>query len=140
MKLELSIPEKPGVLFFLPLLDLIALVFILPMMSQSLRPATGVQVDLVSSEIRLPQHQKVVRLVVDVGGDNLPEFFIENVKVEKSNIFKELDKKREESTAGGATVVRLFIDKNIASGVSSQLVADLSAQGYACELVYKQAN
>jgi len=137
MKLELSIPDKPGIVLMLPLLDLLALIFILPLMSDSLRPASGMQVELVNSEIRLPQHEKVMKLFIAVGENNEPTYYLDSKKMEKEAVISKLENRREKSTSGGATVVRFFVDKNVASGVKSQWISDLSQRGFQCEIVYK---
>jgi len=70
MKLELTLPAKPGFLHMLPALDMIALVLMFPLLGSSFVRQSGMEVILHESPWRYQQMDSPVVVTLGVGRDH----------------------------------------------------------------------
>ncbi len=69
MKLETHLPERPGLLHAVPVLDLFALLWLLFLLGPSLLRQTGVMVELPPSRFQLERFQETLVITLGPGGD-----------------------------------------------------------------------
>lgn len=136
MKLEMSLPQRPGMMHALPLLDLLALVLIFPMLSSSMRPQAGAEIELPETNFRLQRVANPIVVTMTGGGD--PQIWLGREKVTKSEFPEKLAEAAKSWKAGGAPAVLLKIDQSLSYGESAKMIYELEEKGYRCLLAAQQ--
>lgn len=94
MKLELTLPERPGFLHALPVLDLFALLWLLFLLAPSLLRQSGVEVELPPSRFQLERYQDSVVITLRPG-ENGPVIHFGREQVTREELVARLDALRE---------------------------------------------
>ncbi|MEO1856873.1 MAG: biopolymer transporter ExbD [Rubritalea sp.] len=130
----MSLPERPGLMHALPLVDLLALVMLFPLLSTSLAPQAGVEVELPETDFRL---QRVANpIVVSITGGVDPQFWVGKELVEEDDLLALVQKRAESWESGGAPAVLMRVDKSAQMhGVNVML--KLKSEGFRCLLAAK---
>ena len=129
MSLEMSLPEQPGFLHTLPLIDLLALVMLFPLLSSSLAPQAGAEVELPETDFRL---QRVSHpIVVSITGGLEPQFWVGKDRVEYAELLAAVDVRASEWGEGGTPAVLLKVDKS-SQNLGMKVSYDLLKEGYRC--------
>ncbi|MFC4994173.1 ExbD/TolR family protein [Rubritalea tangerina] len=129
MKLEMSLPEKPGFLHALPLIDLLALVMLFPLLTSSLAPQAGAEVELPETDFRLQRVSNPI--VVSIVGGIEPQFWVGKERVEREDLLAEVRERAGEWGEGGTPAVLLKIDKS-AQNLGMDVSYALLREGYRC--------
>ena len=135
MKLELTLPERPGFLHVVPILNIFALMQLFFLLGPSLLMQSGVAVDLPPSRFQMDRYEET--LVVTLGsGSPLPHIYLGRDPVTR----EELSRRLEELRAGGAqakTIVLMQTDADLAVGAERELTAMILGKGFRLAMVGK---
>lgn len=135
MKLEMTLPERPGFLHAVPLLNIFALVQLFFLLGPSLVWQSGVAVDLPPSRFQMERYE--TPLVVTLGpGEPAPRIHFARDSVTLDELSERLDKLRE----GGAqskAIVLLQTDTGTPVGIEREVTEMILAKGFRLALVGK---
>lgn len=133
MKLATTLPERPGLLHAVPLLNLFALLWLLLLLGPALIQQSGVAVDLPPSRFQLERYQDT--LVITLGpGESEPRIHFGRDCLSQSDLAERLDALR----AKGATtksIVLLQTDAGTPVGVERQITELVLSKGFRLALV-----
>lgn len=134
MKLKMSLPEKPGFLHILPLIDMLALVMLFPMLTTSLMPQAGVEIELPETNFRLQRVSNPI--VVSITGGIDPQFWVGKQQVEREQLLSVVREHSKSWEAGGSPAVLLKVAKS-AQSHGMEVSYQLLGEGYRCLLAAK---
>lgn len=133
MKLELSLPERPGLLHAVPILNIFALLWLLFLLAPSLLRQSGVAVELPPSRFQLERFQDA--LVVTLGpGENEPRIHFGRDSVTLPDLAARLEKLRSEGAPAKA-IVLLQTDAGTPVGVERQVSEMVLGKGFRLAMV-----
>ena len=124
MKLESTLPERPGFLFVVPAFNLFALLLVFFLLGPSFASQSGVAVELPVSRFQM-ERQADATVVTVTAGDS-PVYWLEREPVTLSQLSERLDARRGSESAP-ATTVLLRVDKGVPVGVQRD-VAEVALQ------------
>lgn len=134
MKLEMSLPERPGLLHAVPVLNIFALMQLFFLLGPSLALQSGVAVDLPPSRFQMERYQDA--LVVTLGpGDPTPIHFGRDA-VTLSELAARFDELREEGAQAKA-IVLLQTATGTPVGMEREVTEMLLEKGFRLALVGK---
>jgi biopolymer transport protein ExbD len=138
MKLELTLPERPGLLHAVPVLDIFGLLGLSFVIGPSLVHHAGVTVDLPPSRFQLERYQET--MVVTLGGDEAePRIHIGRNQVNMEQLQTAL--KERAATADPANImVLLQTDQATSVGLQRRISETIIAMGYRLALVGASAH
>lgn len=110
MKLESTLPERPGFLFVVPAFNLFALLLVFFLLGPSFVSQSGVAIELPVSRFQL-ERQSYETVVTVTAGDP-PVYWLEREEVTLSELSKRLES-RKDSDVSPATTVLLRVDKGV---------------------------
>ncbi|MEK7953741.1 ExbD/TolR family protein [Luteolibacter soli] len=119
MKLESTLPERPGFLFVVPAFNLFALLLVFFLLGPSFASQSGVAVELPVSRFQLERQADVT--VVTVTAGEPPAFWVEREPVTLAQLSERLDARR------GSETVLLRVDKGVAVETQRE-VAEVALQ------------
>jgi len=90
MKLEITLPERPGFLHALPVIDLFSLLWLLFLLAPSLMRQSGVEVDLPPSRFQLERYQNSVVITLRPG-DGAPSIHMGRESVTREQLVERLE-------------------------------------------------
>lgn len=129
----MSLPERPGLLHAVPVLDIFALLWLLFLLSSSLLRQSGVMVELPPSRFQLERYQET--LVITLGpGEQAPRIHFGRDAVS----FSELEKRLESLRADGATakaMVLLQTDSGTPVGTEREISEMVLSKGFKLAMV-----
>ena len=133
----MSLPERPGFLHALPVLDLFALLWLLFLLAPSLLRQSGVAVELPPSGFQLERYQN--SLVVTLGpGEGAPRIHLGRDAV----TFEDLAARLETLRGDGATadsIILLQTDEGTPVGLERQVTEMVLGKGFRLALVGSNA-
>jgi biopolymer transport protein ExbD len=133
VKLELTLPERPGLLHAVPILDIFALLWLLFLLTPLLTRQSGVAVELPPSRFQLERYQD--SLVVTLGpGESAPRIHFGRDAVSLAGLAARLEKLR----AGGApakVIVLLQTDVGTPVGTEREVTEMVLGMGFRLALV-----
>ena len=133
MKLEMTLPERPGFLHVLPVFDLFLLLTLFFMLGPSLVLQSGVMVDLPPSKFQMERFRDTV--VVTLGpGQAVPRIHIGRNPVTMDELGARLDKLRTEGAAARA-IVLLQTDVGTSVGVEREVTEMILGKGFRLAMV-----
>ncbi len=137
MKLEMTLPERPGFLHAIPLLNIFALVQLFFLLGPSLVWQSGVAVDLPPSRFQMERYE--TPLVVTLGpGEPTPRIHFARDSVTLEELSGRLDKLRE-SGAQAKAIVLLQTDTGTPVGIEREVTEMVLSKGFRLALVGKNA-
>jgi biopolymer transport protein ExbD len=137
MKLEMTLPERPGLLHALPILNLFALMMFFFLLGPSLVLQSGVAVELPPSRFQMQRYQDA--LVVTLGpGEPTPRIHFGRDPVTISELSERLEKLHEEGASSKA-IVLLQTDTGTPVGVEREVTELVLGQGFRLAIVGKNA-
>ena len=90
MRLELTLPERPGFLHALPVIDLFSLLWLLFLLAPSLMRQSGVEVELPPSRFQLERYQNSVVITLRPG-DGEPSIHLGREAVTRAQLVERLE-------------------------------------------------
>jgi len=133
VKLEMTLPERPGLLHAVPVLDLFALLWLLVLLAPMLQQQSGVAVDLAPSRFQLERFQDT--LVVTLGpGDAEPRIHLGRDSVTFKDLAAQLDRLRAEGVATKIMVL-LQTDTGTSVGIERRVSEMILSRGFRLALV-----
>ena len=124
MKLESTLPERPGFLFVVPAFNLFALLLVFFLLGPSFASQSGVAVELPVSRFQMERQADAT--VVTVTAGDPPVFWLEREPVTLPQLSERLDARRGSESAP-ATTVLLRVDKGVPVGTQRD-VAEVALQ------------
>ena len=124
MKLESTLPERPGFLFIVPAFNLFALLLVFFLLGPSFASQSGVAVELPVSRFQMERQADAT--VVTITADDPPGYWLEREPVSLGQLAERLDERRE-SKSVPATTVLLRVDKGVPVEVQRN-VAEIALQ------------
>lgn len=129
----MTLPERPGLLHAVPLLDLFAILWLLFLLGPSLLQRSGVMVELPPSRFQLERYRET--FVVTLGpGESQPRIHFGR----ESILISELDEKLEQLRKDGAcskSMVLLQTDFGTPAGTERQISELILSKGFRLALV-----
>jgi biopolymer transport protein ExbD len=137
MKLEMTLPERPGFLHAIPLLNIFALVQLFFLLGPSLVWQSGVAVELPPSRFQMERYE--TPLVVTLGpGEPTPRIHFARDSVTLEELSKRLEK-LSDTGAQAKAIVLLQTDTGTPVGVEREVTEMVLAKGFRLALVGKNA-
>lgn len=135
MKLEMTLPERPGFLHAVPLLNIFALLQLFFLLGPSLVLQSGVAVDLPPSKFQMERYQNA--LVVTLGpGEPAPRIHFGRDSVTRKELSERLDKLRAEGVAS-KSIILLQTDAGTPVGVEREVSELVLGHGFRLAMVGK---
>lgn len=130
----MSLPEKPGLMHALPLVDLLALVMLFPLLTTSLAPQAGVEVELPETDFRL---QRVANpIIVSITGGTDPQYWVGKEQVEEGDLVLKVQERAKSWSSGGPPAILMRVDKS-AQMYGVDIMLKLKNEGFRCLLAAK---
>jgi len=133
MKLELTLPDKPGFLHMLPGLDILALVLVYPLFGPSFVQQTGINVTLHESSWRYEQMENPVVITLGAGEDT--PMWINKRQVLLADLESEIKRLQSEEDGNTITTAVLRTDVLVPSGVEKDVINRVIKIGLDCGLI-----
>lgn len=129
----MSLPERPGLLHAVPVLNIFALLWLLFLLAPSLLRQSGVAVELPPSRFQLERFQDA--LVVTLGpGENEPRIHFGRDAVNLEDLSAKLEKLRADGATAKA-IVLLQTDAGTPVGIERQVTELVLGKGFRMALV-----
>lgn len=137
MKLEMTLPERPGFLHAVPILNIFALMQLFFLLGPALVLQSGVSVDLPPSRFQMERYQE--SLVITLGpGEPTPRIHFGRDPVTKDELADRLDKLREKGASTKA-IVLLQTDTGTPVGTEREITEMVLGKGFRLAIVGKTA-
>lgn len=133
MKLELTLPERPGFLHALPVFDLFALLWLLFLLAPSLLRQSGVGVEMPPSRFQLERYQDSVVITLRPG-ENGPLIHLGREVVTREVLMERLEGMSEDG-ADRTSMVLLQSDLGTPVGVEREITELVLEKGFRLALV-----
>ena len=128
MKLEMTLPERPGLLHAVPLVNLIMLLWVLFLLVPSLTRQAGVMVELPPSKFQLDHYPNTVVITLRIGEPEPFVYFGRNL-VGMKGLAAQLEKLKKEG-APGHTLVLLQTDAGTPVSLERQVAEMVLQHGF----------
>ncbi len=133
MKLELNLPERPGLLHAVPVINLFALMVFFSLLGPSLVLQSGVAVELAPSRFQMQRYQDT--LVVTLGpGEPLPHIHFGRDPVTIDELAQRLEKLREDGSKA-KSIVLLQSDVATPVGIEREVTELVLENGFRLAIV-----
>lgn len=137
MKLDRTLPERPGLLHAVPVLDLFVLLWLSVLLGPLMLQQSGVAVDLPPSRFQLERFQDA--LVVTLGpGEGAPRIHLGRDSVTMEDLAGRLEKLHAEGAPGNA-IVLLQTDAGTPAGIEREVMELVIGKGFRLALVGENA-
>ena len=133
MKLETTLPERPGLLHAVPVLDLFALLWLLVLLGPLMLQQSGVAVDLPPSRFQLERYQETLVVTLGQGDPDVRIHFGRDL-VTMTGLSMRLDELRDEGAPARA-IVLLQTDAGTPVGAERQISELILSKGFKLALV-----
>jgi biopolymer transport protein ExbD len=137
MKLEMSLPERPGFLHAVPIVNLFALMQLFFLLGPSLILQSGVAVELPPSRFQMERFENSI-VVTLRGGDGEAVIYLGREEVTLDGLAERLEKLRE-TAAQRTSLVLLKTDQSTAVGAEREVTELVLRKGFRLALVGKTA-
>lgn len=135
MKLEMTLPERPGFLHAVPILNIFALMQLFFLLGPSMVMQSGVAVDLPPSKFQMERYQET--LVITVGpGVPEPLIHLGRDPVTENELADRLDKLRDDGAQTKA-IVLLQTDVGTPVGIEREITELVLEKGFRMAMVGK---
>jgi biopolymer transport protein ExbD len=124
MKLESTLPERPGFLFVVPAFNLFALLLVFFLLGPSFVSQSGVAVELPVSRFQMERQSDATVVTITAGGP--AAYWIEREPVSLGQLSERLDTRRGSDSAPASSVL-LRVDKGVPAEVQRN-VAEIALQ------------
>jgi len=125
MKLVSNLPERPGFLHAVPLLDMFGLLLVFLLLGPAFVAQSGVSIELPPSRFQLDRFAEP--LVISATAGDPPVVFLGHERVELNRLGRRLQGERAALGSSGERVVLLRLDQGVSVTMERQL-AELALQ------------
>ena len=119
MKLEMSLPQRPGLIYTMPVLDILVLVLIFPLLGSSFSTDAGVSLRLQDTSHRFERMERSI--IVTIKGMKEREIYINRRLVDEGELLSELAKEAKKWKSGGRVGIIYRVDKQVPSGYKDRI-------------------
>lgn len=127
MKLELTLPSRPGLLHALPGLDLLSLILMFPLLGSSFVRQAGMEVIVHESPWRYQQMDNPVVITLGAGED-LP-IWVNKKKILLADLEVEIKRLQNEPGGGAISTAVVRTDVAVPSGVEKEVIIRIQKMG-----------
>jgi len=128
MKLEMTLPERPGFLHAVPVLNLFALLLLFLLLGPSFVMHSGISVELPPSRFQMERYRET--LVVTLGpGLPTPRIHLGRDAVTQEELVQKLEELRKDGGAGKA-IVLLQTDIGTPVGLEREVTESILGKGF----------
>jgi len=128
MKLESSLPEQPGFLFVVPMLDLFSLLLAMLLLGPAFVAQSGVAIELPPSRFQLDRFAEP--LVITVSAGDSPLVFVGHEQVELGRLGRRLEAERGGRAGSGERIAVLRIDRAVPVTIERQVAETALQAGF----------
>lgn len=129
----MSLPERPGLLHAVPILNIFALLWLLFLLAPSLFRQSGIAVELPPSRFQLERYQN--SLVVTLGtGEGVPRIHFGRDQVSVSELAEKLEELRD-AGAAAKSIVLLQTDHGTPVGIEREIAELVLGKGFRLAMV-----
>jgi biopolymer transport protein ExbD len=129
----MNLPERPGLLHAVPVLNVFALLWLLFLLGPSLLRQSGVTVELPPSRFQLERYQETLVITLGPGGD-APRIHLGRDAVNFSGLSERMEKLRAEGAPAKALVL-LQTDAGTPVGIERQVSEMVLGKGFRLAMV-----
>jgi hypothetical protein len=133
LKLETHLPERPGLLHAVPVLNIFALLWLLFLLGPSLSRQSGVTVELPPSRFQLERYQETLVITLGPGGDG-PRIHLGRDQMDIPQLSARLEQLRGDGAAAKAMVL-LQTDAGTPTGIEREVSELVLGKGFRLALV-----
>lgn len=138
MKLEMTLPAKPGFLHMLPGLDIMALILMFPLLGPSFVQQTGIDVQVHESPWRYEQMENPIVVTLGAASDtNATPLWVNKSMVPMKDLEAVINDLRAEEGGDAITTVVIRSDVSVPSGKEKEVINRIIKLGLRCGLVGK---
>jgi len=137
MKLESTLPESPGLLHAVPILNIFSLLLVFFLLGPSFVSQSGVSVDLPVTRFQIERQERSIVITVKPGDP--PLLWLERQPVTLSQLGDKLDERRGSESAPSATVL-LQVDRSVPVEAQQKVAEMALLKGYQVILLGTPAN
>lgn len=135
MKLQMSLPQRPGLIYTMPVLDILVLVLIFPLLGSSFSTNAGVELKLEDTGYRYERMERSI--IVTIKGVDEREIYVNNKPVRERDLLDELAEEAKKWKGGGLVSIVYRVDVRVPSGYKMRIANSLLKEGYQ---IYNQGN
>jgi len=128
MKLEMTLPSRPGLIYMLPGMDILALILILPLIGSSFKSNAGIEIVLPESKHRLALLERSVQ--VSIKGVVNPKIWVNKREVKEEDLLETITKEISLKEGNGTVAIALQVDVRVPSGYKQRIVEMLQVEHY----------
>lgn len=132
MKLQLTLPSKPGFFHTLAGLDVIALILVFPLLGSSFAQQTGIEVTVHESPWRLAQMDNPIVITLGIGPDD--PLWVNKKLVSMEEMEQEIQRLRDEEGGDAITTAVVRSDVSVPSGLEKDVINRILKMGLNCGL------
>ncbi len=125
MKLEMTLPSRPGLMYALPGVDILALILILPLLGSSFRSNTGIEITLAESMHRIAPLDRSVQ--VSIKGVVKPRIWVNKREVKEEDLLEAI---ANATSSKKKPAIALQVDKRVPSGYKQRIQEMLLLKHY----------
>jgi biopolymer transport protein ExbD len=133
LKLETTLPERPGLLHAVPVVDIFALLWLLFLLGPSLLRQSGVAVELPPSRFKLERYQETLVITLGSGGHG-PRIHLGRDLMDLPELAARLEQLRIDGSAAKAMVL-LQTDRGTPVGIEREVSELVLGKGFRLALV-----
>lgn len=130
MKLQMSLPQRPGMIYTMPVLDILVLVLVFPLLGSSFTTNAGIQLTLPDTSHRFDRMEHSIIVTVSGAKRRDRQIWINRRKVKERDLLEELAKEAVNWQGGGAVGIIYRVDASVPSGYKVRIGDQLLAEGY----------
>ncbi len=128
MKLKMSLPTRPGLIYLTPSLDILALVLVFPIFISAFSSNSGIELTTPDSMHRFSKLTHPI--VVSITGGKNPKIWVYKRQVSEFELRDVLAEEAEKYHGGGAVSVVFKVDFSVPSGLKARVSEILLSGGY----------
>lgn len=134
MKLVSTLPERPGLLHAVPVLDVFALLILIFVLGPSLLLQSGISVEVPPSRFQLDRYHDTVVVTLSPSGENKARIHIGRDEVSTPVLSERLEQLKDQGAAD-TTMVLLQTEPSTPAGTEREISELILAKGFRLALV-----
>lgn len=128
MKLEMSLPSRPGLIHMLPGMDILALVLILPLITSSFKSNAGIEIVLSETKHRIAPLKRSVQ--VSIKGVINPKIWVNKKEVKEADLLSAIAEEISLKEGKGTVAIAMQVDERVPSGFKQRIEEKLLLEHY----------